>query len=156
MIEVDIPLPTRLVVTALALRPELPLVRIVRLVACRACGANFDTIDIAGMTTTTFGAAVCAVERELRRLVVIESHRWPRRFVVAGRALVSKCAFVLVVLTMTADTCGADPFVFLADMASRALRLLVGAKQWEVCLRVIEAHGLGPAVLIVTRSAVRS
>ena len=75
VIELDVFLPTALIVAVLALWSELSFVRIVGLVAGDAGCRDFHTVQIAGMAPGAFGCAVCAVERELRRFVVVERHR---------------------------------------------------------------------------------
>lgn len=75
VIELDVFLPTALIVAALALWSELSFVRIVGLVAGDAGRRDFHTVQIARMAPGAFGCTVCAIQRELGRFVVIERHR---------------------------------------------------------------------------------
>jgi hypothetical protein len=69
--------PARRVVASLASRPELTLVRIIRLVTRDARRCELVLIEIALVTALTFNARVSPIERELRGLRVVEVDRRP-------------------------------------------------------------------------------
>lgn len=74
----------------------------------------------------------------------------------AGFAFVAKTALVCVVFAMTTDAGRSETLVFFSDMARSTLRFLVRANEREVRFRMIEALGLGPAILSVARCAIGS
>ena len=77
VIERDFLAPTHLVVALAATIAELPLVRVVFLMAARACHRQFGLVDIAFVAGITLDRRVLALERKFRRFGMIEMHDLP-------------------------------------------------------------------------------
>ena len=77
VIEGDLLAPAGLVVTLIAARAELTLVRIVLLVTADASGRQLVAIEIALVARVALDLGVAAEKRELGRLGMVEVHRLP-------------------------------------------------------------------------------
>ena len=151
MVECDIPPPVGGVATA-AVGAKGPLVLVILLVAVYASGGR-ALVNVVGVTTGAGRLGMAADKRE-GRLVMVECDLLPIAGHVATGAVGAKGPLVLVILLVTAHTCGRRALVDIIDVATGADRLGVGTSEREGRLAMVECGDLLPIAGHVATSAV--
>ena len=107
-------------VTTLALPAEFPHMHIIFLMAADALGGQFDLLGRLAMTADTGQLGMCALQRKLRLLGVIELPLIPAIRRVAGGAFPAQSSFVHVLGCMAVNALLRRTLELQARMALRA------------------------------------
>src|SRR5215475_1066728 len=144
--------PTGLLVTGLAGRPKLALVRVVLAMAGDASGRQPVAPGIGGVAALAGELGVAAAQGE-PRLVVVEADIGPLAGRMAGFAGTAVAPGVLVLERMAGNAGGGEPGIAFPGVALGAGHLLVGADQRKPRLGVVEGLHALPGLLAVTAFA---
>ena len=146
VIEVNSFTPALLVVTALAARAELTLMRIVLLVARDAVGLQFVGVEVAGVASAAEHLAVLSAQWKLGCLVVVEANGCPTLRRVAGLAFCAVSAAMRIAEPVATHAGGVNTLPLLGGMAGPASNVLVCASEREFGLAVVEGLGAAPGI----------
>jgi hypothetical protein len=135
------PFPFDLGVATFALRTKTPFVFVVFLVARVAIGRKLDLVQIARVAADTFRFAVFSQQGVLGLFVVIEQYFFPPPIGVAGFALGTKIALVLIVLSVTRIALQRRVLEMFVGMAWLALDFHMLALQREMRFAMVEMRG---------------
>lgn len=146
VIEVNSLTPALLVVTALAARAQLALMRIVLLVARDAVGLQFVCVEVAGVASAAEHLTVLSTQWKFGCLVVVEANGRPTLRRVAGLAFCAVSAAMRIAKPVAAYAGGVNSLPLLSGMAGPASNVLVFASEREFGLAVVEGLGAAPGV----------
>lgn len=140
----------------LALAAVLPQVHVILRVAVRARGIELHLVRGLLVTVSTDELGVCAGEREMCLLAVVELPDAPAIGGVAAGAVAAQATFVKIIWPMAVDATGAGILVRARDVTLLARHRHVQADEREAGQVVIEVRAGTPALRRVTLSAVDS
>ncbi|MEQ1694230.1 MAG: hypothetical protein ABL901_00175 [Hyphomicrobiaceae bacterium] len=149
VVKFDLLAPTGFLVTLLAFRTKLALMRVAFRMAARARHWQLILVEIAQVAGFTFRLGVQSPQREFRCLVVIKVDDAPFLVGVTRVAFGAVFPGVFVLQSVTRNAGEREPGIPFSGMATGADNLLVRTKQREFRFGVVKGFCLPPHIFIV-------